>query len=68
MDSFFGPKAEWEAYRDMQSRPGYGKLTVANGTHAVWEMVGIDASTIIDTFSIEKQAALRTARRISLPR
>lgn len=55
MGAFVGLKPRWEAYRDMEARPGYGKLTVSNATHAKWELIGIDDKrSVIDSFTIKR--------------
>lgn len=51
MDHFEGVKPQWEAYRDMLARPGYGRL-IADRSSLRWEMRGIDG-VLFDNFTIE---------------
>merc|ERR1712167_258362 len=49
---------EWEAYRDLSYRPGYGRVD-ANGTALRWEMRDIHGS-LFDTFTITKNLDIST--------
>jgi len=49
-DEFTVPKAPWEAFRDEDYYPTYGRLTLFNHTHALYEQLYNDNGTVFDSF------------------
>jgi hypothetical protein len=49
-DQFVVPQLEWEAFRDERYVPTYGRLTLLNDTHALYEQLFNDNGTVFDTF------------------
>ena len=49
-DEFTVPQMPWEAFRDMRYVPTYGRLTLLNASHALYEQLYNDNGTAFDSF------------------
>ena len=49
-DEFAVPQQPWEAFRDTQYWPTYGRLTLFNDTHALYQQLFNDNGTEFDAF------------------
>jgi hypothetical protein len=49
-DQFVVPAQAWEAFRDEEYYPTYGRLTLFNESHALYEQLFNDNGTVFDSF------------------
>ena len=55
-DEFSVHQKEWEAFRDVEYWPTYGRLTFYNDTTAVYEQLFNDNGTVFDTFTLFQES------------
>ena len=51
-DVFSSPQQPWEALRDTEYWPTYGRLTLFNDTHALYQQLFNDNGTVFDSFEL----------------
>lgn len=54
-DAYAGPRGPWSAFRGEEY--GYGRLTIANRTHLLWEQLEDTNGTVVDSVVIVKDGA-----------